>query len=67
VLRVQPGLTIFAPADYQQTSTIFKQTWDMPGPVYYRLGKDEQTIVPGLMGKFAIGHKLNSLVAGRIC
>ena len=56
VLRVQPGLSIFAPADYQQASTIFKQTWDMPGPVYYRLGKDEQTIVPGLMEKFAIGQ-----------
>jgi len=55
VLRVQPGLSIFAPADYQQASTIFKQTWEMPGPVYYRLGKDEQTVVPGLMGKFAIG------------
>ncbi len=56
VLRVQPGLSIFAPADFQQASNIVSQTWDMPGPVYYRLGKDEQTIVPGLMGKFSVGQ-----------
>jgi transketolase len=52
VLRVQPGISIFAPADYQQAKTIFTKTWDMPGPIYYRLSKDEKTIIPGLSGEF---------------
>ena len=55
VLRVQPGISIFTPADYQQSDTIFRKTWDIPGPVYYRLGKDETNVIPGLMGHFEIG------------
>jgi transketolase len=56
VLRVQPGISIFTPADYQQAATIFNKTWDIHGPVYYRLGKDETTVIPGLNGQFEIGE-----------
>lgn len=56
VLRVQPGINIFAPADYQQADNIFKKTWDLPGPIYYRLSKDEKTVIPGLSGEFKIGE-----------
>ncbi len=56
VLRVQPGISIFTPADVQQAASIFKKTWDLPGPVYYRLGKDETTTVPGLNGAFSVGQ-----------
>lgn len=56
VLRVQPGISIFAPADYQQASSIFYKTWDMPGPAYIRLGKDEITTIPGLEGAFEVGE-----------
>ena len=56
VLRVQPGISIFAPADFQQASTIFQKTWDIQGPAYYRLGKDEVTIIPGLNGSFEISQ-----------
>jgi transketolase len=55
VLRVQPGLSIFTPADYKQANTIIKKTWNLPGPIYYRLGKDEQTEIPGLDGEFEVG------------
>lgn len=55
VLRIQPGISIFAPADYQQANTIFRKTWDLPGPIYYRLSKDEKSIIPGLSGDFNIG------------
>ena len=30
-------------------------TWDYPGPVYYRLGKDDHTVVEGLDGRFELG------------
>ena len=56
VLRIQPGISIFAPADFQQARTILNKTWEMPGPIYYRLGKDEKTSVQDLNGAFEIGQ-----------
>lgn len=56
VMRIQPGITVIAPADYQQARTAFLSTWDIPGPVYYRIGKDNKAIVPGLGGRFQLGH-----------
>ena len=56
VMRLQPGLTVVAPADHLQTSTAVRRTWDLPGPVYYRLGKDDRTSVPGLDGRFELGR-----------
>lgn len=56
VMRIQPGITVIAPADHQQTRTALLATWDLPGPVYYRLGKDDKTVVPGLDGRFELGR-----------
>lgn len=55
VMRLQPGLTVIAPADREQARTAFLSTWDLPGPVYYRLGKDKNAPVEGLKGRFATG------------
>lgn len=52
VMRLHPGLGVVAPADFRQAATALRATWDMPGPVYYRLGKDDKTEVPGLDGRF---------------
>jgi transketolase len=52
VLRVQPGITLIAPADHRQTTTAILATWNLPGPVYYRLGKDDSITVDGLDGRF---------------
>jgi transketolase len=56
VMRVQPGITIIAPADSQQTRTALLATYELPGPIYYRLSKDDTSIVPGLDGRFALGR-----------
>lgn len=56
VLRLQPGIAIITPADHEQASTALCATWDMPGPVYYRLGKDDKTTVPELGGRFELGR-----------
>ena len=56
VMRVHPGLTVIAPADHEQTANAIRATWDLPGPVYYRLGKDDRTVVPGLHGRFELGR-----------
>jgi transketolase len=54
VLRSQPGMTVVCPADHQQTRTALEATSRLPGPIYYRLGKDDKTVVPGLDGRFEI-------------
>jgi transketolase len=56
VLRIQPGITIIAPADYAQARSSLLRSWDLSGPIYYRLGKDDTTIIPGLNGQFEIGR-----------
>jgi transketolase len=56
VMRTQPGMTVVAPADHQQARSALLGTVDLPGPIYFRLGKDETTTVPGLDGRFGLGR-----------
>jgi transketolase len=56
VLRLQPGMTVIAPADHEQARSAIMGTWNLPGPIYYRLGKGDRTAIPGLDGKFALGR-----------
>ena len=56
VLRAQPGVTIVAPADTAQVAPALRQTASLPGPVYFRLGKNEATRVPGLGERFTLGR-----------
>ncbi|MEM7588028.1 MAG: 1-deoxy-D-xylulose-5-phosphate synthase, partial [Acidobacteriota bacterium] len=42
VSRALPGLNIVAPADFEQTRSALRATWDRPGPIFYRLGKDDR-------------------------
>jgi transketolase len=46
VLRTQPNMTIAVPLDNFQTRSILSQTWNQPGPVYYRIGKDNRDLFP---------------------
>ncbi|MGH3008144.1 MAG: transketolase family protein [Gaiellaceae bacterium] len=55
VLRIHPGMTVLAPADYQQAQSALRATYDCDGPVYYRLGKDDSAVVLGLEGRFEQG------------
>ena len=56
VMRVQPGMTVIATADHRQHATALRATWNLPGPVYYRIGKDDTTEIPGLGGRFRLGR-----------
>lgn len=53
VTRTHRNLSVLAPADFQQARSVLLATWDRKEPIYYRLGKDQQTVVPGLAGRFA--------------
>lgn len=59
-MRLQPGLTVIAPADHRQARNAVLETWNREEPIYYRIGKDDRTVVPGLDGRFALGR--NELV-----
>jgi transketolase len=54
-LRTLPGLTIVIPASPAQAATAVRDTYALDGPVYYSLGKDDKTTVPGLGDRFEIG------------
>lgn len=56
LMRALPGLTVIAPADYLQMRSALAATWNLDGPVYYRIGKDDRREVPGLDGRFELGR-----------
>lgn len=55
VMRLQPDMTVLVPADHRQAAEAVRITADLPGPIYFRLGKDDQRTVPGLEGRFRLG------------
>ena len=56
VMRLQPEMIVIAPADARQAVSALEATWQVSSSVYYRLGKDETTQVPGLDGRFELGR-----------
>ena len=64
VMRTQPGMTVLAPADFQQARTALAETKAVPGPIYFRLGKNETETVPGLDGRFRLDG-VEQIGAGR--
>lgn len=56
IMRTQPGLEIYAPADAIQAEKILLNTMSRPAPIYYRLGKNEKIRIVGLDIPFAVGE-----------
>ena len=55
IMRSQPGMTVVAPADRDQTYAALDAILDLPDTVYLRLGKGGDA-VPGLAGSFELGR-----------
>lgn len=55
VMRIQPGMTVIVPADSAQAATALRSSYLLPGPVYYRLGKNDHISIPELGGRFELG------------
>ncbi len=47
IMRLLPGMTVLVPADADATRDLFRQSLELPGPVYLRLGRGA---TPGLGG-----------------
>jgi transketolase len=56
LMRIQPGMTVVAPADGAQAAAALRATWELPGPVYYRIGKNDGAALPELEARFRVGH-----------
>lgn len=56
LMRAQPAITVIAPSDHEQARNSLLATWNLPGPIYYRLGKDDKSTVSGLAGRFELGR-----------
>jgi transketolase len=56
LMRIQPGMTVVAPADGAQAAAALRATWELPGPIYYRIGKNDRVSLPELEGRFRVGH-----------
>ncbi len=56
ITRVQPGLTVLAPADRPQARAAILNTADHRGPIYFRISKDKREAIPGLDGRFELGR-----------
>ncbi len=56
IARIQPGLTVVAPADHMQAAEAIRATSDVPGPIYFRIGKRDDYALPGLDGRFRLGR-----------
>jgi transketolase len=55
-LRLQPGVSIVCPADAAQARTAIEATAALTGPIYYRLGRDEDHRIEELAGRFTLGR-----------
>lgn len=55
LMRTQPRMTVVVPADAAQAGAAVRATWDLDGPLYLRLGKQNGS-VPGLDGRFRLGR-----------
>ena len=55
LMRVQPGLATIVPVDPAQASAALKATYNLPGPIYYRIGKSDALRLPELEGRFRLG------------
>jgi transketolase len=64
VMRMQPGITTIVPADSEQAGNAIRATYDLPGPVYYRLSKKDHLSLPNLQGRFQLG-RANQILEGK--
>jgi transketolase len=66
LMRTLPAMTIVAPGDRTQAQTALRQTWNLPGPIYYRLSKFGDKVIPKINGKFTL-KEVELLRTGKDC
>ena len=54
MMRSLPGMTVIAPCDPRETAAVVRATLGVRGPVYLRLGRANDPILPGTDADFAL-------------
>lgn len=55
IMRAQPDMTVIAPADPAQAVAALRGTLEVPGPIYFRIGKSSSAVT-NLNGRFELGR-----------
>lgn len=55
IMRMLPGMTVVVPADVEQTEAVVRQSLDLPGPLYLRLGRGPTPSLTGETGETGAG------------
>ena len=61
VMRMMPGMTVVAPSDPLHLAQVVQQSYEIPGPVYIRLGRGEDPIVYPEGHRITIGEAVTAV------
>jgi len=67
IMRVLPNMTVLAPADEVELRQCLRGALQINGPVYIRIGKKGEPVVPKMQQKFAIGRSMTVRDGEDIC
>ncbi|MGZ0080407.1 transketolase family protein [Methylomonas sp. YC3] len=67
ILRVLPNITVLAPADEVELRQCMRAALKLDGPVYIRIGKKGEEIIPKPDDSFAIGHSITVKGGADVC
>jgi transketolase len=59
IMRSIPNMTVFCPGDPFETEELIKRSYELPGPVYIRLGKNGEPIIHKNRNKIEIGKPIS--------
>jgi transketolase len=66
LMRSQPNMTVVAPTDSEQMKSFMRKTLEWKRPIYIRLGKGGDPIIPGQTDGFEIGKAIVARPVGDI-
>lgn len=67
ILRVLPNMTVLAPADEVELRQCMRAALKQDGPVYIRIGKKGEKIIPKKNDHFEIGHSITVREGSDVC
>ncbi len=67
ILRVLPNMTVLAPADEVELRQCLRAAIKLNGPVYIRIGKKGEQIIPKLDDTFEIGRSITVKEGSDVC
>jgi transketolase len=67
IMRVLPNMTVLAPADEVELRQCLRAAFKLKGPVYIRIGKKGEAIIPKKDDQFEIGRSITVREGSEVC